>query len=437
MTHQFSARSAVLLGALGCCTAVIQQTASAQTYTFTKIADSRTNRFDPSSTGAPSISDAGHVAFSTTTPNGSISRVFRTGPGLALPLTVIGDSALNAEVNSFSESVSVNNSGQVAVWATISLPGVDERIVRGDGGALTTIAEAGPGKQFSFLSVITSLNDAGEAAWQGELDQAGIPQGLFTGSGGAVDTLFSTASSEFTSSFAGPAINDVGQIAFRASTSTSQGDAIFRYDGGSTFTTIVDSKGPFSAVFDQNPALNAGGTVAVLGFNDGLSTGYILVGDGLAPATPLIQTGSGFTSFSSVAINNSGHVAFSARLTDFLSLGIFVGADPVNDRVIGTGDSLDGSTVSFVSLYREGLNNSGKIAFFAQLADGRGLIMVASPNCQGDLDDDGAIDLSDLGIILSDFGCISGACAADVDGDGDTDLSDLGIVLANFQVPCQ
>ena len=51
----------------------------------------------------------------------------------------------------------------------------------------------------------------------------------------------------------------------------------------------------------------------------------------------------------------------------------------------------------------------------------------------GDLDGDGDVDLSDLGILLADFGCTApGPCVGDVDGDGDTDLEDLGVLLAHF-----
>ncbi len=60
-------------------------------------------------------------------------------------------------------------------------------------------------------------------------------------------------------------------------------------------------------------------------------------------------------------------------------------------------------------------------------------------SCQGDIDGDGDVDLSDLGIVLSGFGTPSGATleTGDLDGDGDVDLSDLGIVLARYGQPCQ
>jgi hypothetical protein len=52
-----------------------------------------------------------------------------------------------------------------------------------------------------------------------------------------------------------------------------------------------------------------------------------------------------------------------------------------------------------------------------------------TPRLPGDLDDDGDVDQSDLGILLADWGC-TGDCPGDVDGDGDTDQGDLGLLLA-------
>jgi hypothetical protein len=50
----------------------------------------------------------------------------------------------------------------------------------------------------------------------------------------------------------------------------------------------------------------------------------------------------------------------------------------------------------------------------------------------GDLDDDGDVDQSDLGVMLSDWGCMGDHCPGDVDGDGQTGLADLEILLANY-----
>ncbi|MBC7772923.1 MAG: hypothetical protein H7210_10545 [Pyrinomonadaceae bacterium] len=410
--------------------------AFAQGYTFTKVADSGLDDFDPVSTGAPSLSDTGYVAFSTSSAGKSVSRVLRSGKELARPLVTIGDDSINVEVGSFSDNVSVNNLGQVAVWATIRLPRLDERILRSSGGPLDTIAEAGDDSEFSFMSVIVSMNDAGTVAWQGEINLPNGPQGLFTGSGGPVTTIFSTASSMFTSSFAGPAINNAGQIAFRASTAGNGGDAVFRYDGGSKFTTIVNAGGPFSHAFDDEPSINSDGRVAVIGRSNDQSITYVIVGDGAEPAVPVVDTTGEFESINTAGINDSGQIAFSASLDDFTTQGIFTGPDVIKDRVISTGDALDGSTVSFLSMYREGLNNAGQIAFFAQLDDGRGVIMVASPanSCPADFNGDGTANSQDFFDYLAAF--FKGTLAADFNSDTFVNSQDLFDFLVVFFVGC-
>jgi hypothetical protein len=52
-----------------------------------------------------------------------------------------------------------------------------------------------------------------------------------------------------------------------------------------------------------------------------------------------------------------------------------------------------------------------------------------------DLDGDGCVGLSDLAMLLAEYGCTSG-CAADLDGDGDVDLSDLSALLAVYGTGC-
>lgn len=65
------------------------------------------------------------------------------------------------------------------------------------------------------------------------------------------------------------------------------------------------------------------------------------------------------------------------------------------------------------------------------------LALTARPACPGNTDGDDDVDLSDLGVILANYGG-PGGCVnqGDLDGDGDVDLSDLGIVLAAFGSVC-
>jgi hypothetical protein len=56
----------------------------------------------------------------------------------------------------------------------------------------------------------------------------------------------------------------------------------------------------------------------------------------------------------------------------------------------------------------------------------------------GDLNGDGAVDLSDLTVLLAHFGTPSGAALedGDLDGDGDVELTDLSILLTHFGESC-
>ena len=107
--------------------------------------------------------------------------------------------------------------------------------------------------------------------------------------------------------------------------------------------TVLDSTGAFGE-FGRAPGLNARGQIAFQG------------------------------------ITNQG--APNSRL-----IGIFTGGDPVADRVIAVGDSLDGSTVSGLDTlsFWSSLNNAGQIAFLVHLADGRTGVYRADPE-RGDRD---------------------------------------------------
>jgi hypothetical protein len=59
------------------------------------------------------------------------------------------------------------------------------------------------------------------------------------------------------------------------------------------------------------------------------------------------------------------------------------------------------------------------------------------PCCPGDVDGNGIIDQSDLGVVLSNWGCCPPSeCEGDLDGDGCTGQSDLGLLLSGFGVEC-
>ncbi len=92
----------------------------------------------------------------------------------------------------------------------------------------------------------------------------------------------------------------------------------------------------------------------------------------------IADTSGPFASFGDPSINDAGDVAFAADL-DGGRQGLFVFSGGAGRRVVLSGDALDGSLVTNVVFGREGLNDSGQLAFHAQLADGRTAVFRATP----------------------------------------------------------
>jgi probable HAF family extracellular repeat protein len=79
-----------------------------------------------------------------------------------------------------------------------------------------------------------------------------------------------------------------------------------------------------------------------------------------------------------------------------------------------------------------GINSAGQITALPLYPDEAVLL---TPYLPGDLDDDGDVDVADLGVLLAHFGSSAGAGYAegDVQGcDADVDLHDLTVLLSNF-----
>ncbi|MCW3055248.1 MAG: hypothetical protein JWN14_4418, partial [Chthonomonadales bacterium] len=220
-----------------------------------------------------------------------------------------------------------------AVQVTLALPRPSLAIVVGTGGHLTTITDTSG--LFADLDLDPNVNGSGQVAFHG-IRRDGS-EGVFVGKGGHITRIADTAES-FSFFLDSPAINDKGQVLFQAGfTDETGGQALGLFQSSEGKTRLVlDSNGAyrdFGFSFSSTPALNSNGQIAFLG---------------------TLQ---------------SGHA------------GIFTGADPVRDRVIGEGDVLDGSTVSqfLPDSFRSGLNNKGQIVFFVRLEDGRTGVYRADP----------------------------------------------------------
>ena len=76
------------------------------------------------------------------------------------------------------------------------------------------------------------------------------------------------------------------------------------------------------------------------------------------------------------------------------------------------------------------------------MGNGRGAVYVfdirsCAPPCTGDINGDGEVNLTDLAVLLTNYGASNATPEmGDLDGDGDVDLLDLSMLLSNFGVSC-
>jgi hypothetical protein len=349
--------------------------AQAAPYTFTNVADSVRDNFNPNSFTCSSINNRGDIAFKAgrTSPDGfnSFDGIYRANANETI--TTIAEDPTLTRFGFLGNNPSMNDLGQVSFAANLQ-PNSEEAILRGDGGKLTTIATTTKG--FNFFGFDTSINNSGEVAFKGELDS--FAEGLFSGSGGKITTHYLNSSdisldghpARFGGNDTRPAINNLGQIAFDESVQPNFDSGVFAGRAG-TFSTIA---APDPNAFVEKPMFNDAGTaVFYRSFTD--ATGQfvmsIVTGNG-GPLTTVADTTGPFGSFGfrPPSINNNGDVAFLAQLDDFPpTTGIFLGPRVVQDNVISTGNKLEGVRVTRLSFCEEGLNDVGQLAFIADLAD--------------------------------------------------------------------
>lgn len=65
-----------------------------------------------------------------------------------------------------------------------------------------------------------------------------------------------------------------------------------------------------------------------------------------------------------------------------------------------------------------------------------GAASAAPGSCPEDIDGDGTVGLTDLSILLGNFGTAGGPGDGDITGDGQIDLADLSALLAVFGTSC-
>lgn len=339
----------------------------------------------PSSSAPPSIGDDGTVAFLGSTEGVTRLLAVRDPGATALDdYTVIARPG-SAGLRSWKIGTVID--GRVAFAATRISPDTARMVMRGDGGPLETLFE---GEEADDAA--PAVNGAGELALIRE-----APDRVVVVSSGLETVLFEHGQELLDGSVIDridrphPDIDGTGRVAFTGTLDSAPGltcaDRIWL--SGPADPILVD----WGQSLDPACSFNGLDPVVPLASNDQGSVAY--VGTFYAPAESdsfvdaVFADGAvvwderveGFPPFEfilDVAINDLGTVAFLHRSAPS-SQALYLGPDPVADKVIATGDALCGATVLGLSFHRYGLNDADEIALLAQLSDARSVVLRAEP----------------------------------------------------------
>jgi hypothetical protein len=268
----------------------------------------------------------------------------------------------------------INASGEVAFYGDTAA-GMEGGVYKGAGAGLTTIASTTNG--FLDIGHAAAINNSGTVAFGGRDDSNHF--GVFTGSGGALTTVKTEGappSGYF--AFGDPSINASGRVAFYAEKDTSV-DLLSKL-GAATSTVAATSGAKFDqfpgSPFYGVPGLNDAGHVAFYAITD-LGDPGIFESKGTtgAIANTLADTSLDLIDFRNPVINNSGRVAFWAQLDGADERILF----SENEELHTVVDTLGGFAFSFQTLGDPALADDGSMAFWATLSDGKqGIFFVDS-----------------------------------------------------------
>jgi hypothetical protein len=348
------------------------------TYTFQQVALSG-DEFDPLGFDAPVVNNAGAVAFKAR--RFGVRGIYRRQGGV---LTTMADASGFTRFG----SISINDAGQVGFEATqVGVQG--EAIFRSSGGAQAPMKIAGTraAGDFDFVNARPQINESGRVAFIGErIVASNFIAGVYAGDGGLVVPIYDE-SGPLDSFLGNPSLNDNDVVAFLATRDTG-GGGLFLGSGKSTATTIADDTSTFSSVFGfSDPVLNNQGQVAFRAGTTAPEGPTGATGEGIfffngSTVTPIFQgTADQFASLGDPALNNAGDVAFVIEPESGNQI-LVTGPDLVAARVIGSGDTLAGHTVSNLIISREALTDAGQLAFAAYFTDGEAGIFLATPTLE-------------------------------------------------------
>jgi MYXO-CTERM domain-containing protein len=270
-------------------------------------------------------------------------------------------------------SVSINESGQVGFLVQRFAPTLVFDVYRGDAQVpAPRIAEGIDGSSAAGGSASSSIDAAGAVTVVGSVPPGG-PSGILVVGAGPIAARVALSANLY--NFGVHESNDAGQIVFLAG--SPAGFTLQRREPNGDLSPLATAGFvPQHALLD----LDGAGQLSFLATPDASPLGGTLFETTAGGLAPIADASGAFASFIDVARSEGGALVFQANLdgANAATTGsLYVGPDPVADRVFGVGDAFVGSTVSRLRL--GDVNDAGEIAFFAELQDGRDLVLRADP----------------------------------------------------------
>ena len=146
-------------------------------------------------------------------------------------------------------------------------------------------------------------------------------------------------------------------------------------------------------------------------------------------------TNASACNFNESATTDNGTCIF-AENCDFCSgatdgSGSIIDGDDDNDGVCDT-DEIIGCQDELACNYNSAATDAATCEYADEGYDCAGNLL----SCSEDINGNGTVEVSDVLLLLSEFGCTSDCGAADVDGDGVVSVGDILLLLAAFGEEC-
>jgi hypothetical protein len=224
----------------------------------------------------------------------------------------------------------LNDHGDLAFAALTTSPAAPSAIYLRTSARLSRLVKAGQpaptGGMFRVFNDVI-LNDRGTVVFLGRMSDRVAHQGLYFARGGTIAPIVVTgqpapAGGVFTD-FANPTINADDMVAFVGRMSVGSQEGIFTSSEGSITPVVLSGQpaptgGTFQFFLDGSPALNDHGQIAFVASTTSQATFgvYVLVG---GQPVPVVTTddeapvGGPFTEFGFVSLTNAGTVGFVGR----------------------------------------------------------------------------------------------------------------------------